>query len=149
MRAVGLIDAIENVTHQKWDQRRDEFAIRPNTEDVREGLSDLSAEQRRPPGKFIFQIERDRPRVGDDAAVMLEDRDLALAAEADRCLVADGDGMHAKVGPLWCSANRVRQENVLKRQSSRPPSSHNSSMLASIEYRALYIAHSISQDRHA
>ena len=55
-------------------------------------------------------------------------------------------GCTAKDRPLWCNANRVRQEKVLKRQSSRPPSSHNSSMLASIEYPSLYIAHSISQD---
>ncbi len=44
MRAVRLTHAIENVAHQKGDQRRDEFAIRPHVEDVREGLPDLSTE---------------------------------------------------------------------------------------------------------
>src|SRR5262249_44054178 len=36
---------------------------------------------------------RDRPRISDDLVVVLEDRDLALAAEGDRGLVADRDRM--------------------------------------------------------
>jgi hypothetical protein len=44
MRAVRFTHAIENVAHQKGDQRRDEFTIRPHVEDVREGLPDLATE---------------------------------------------------------------------------------------------------------
>ena len=80
-------------------------------------------------GISAFQIERDRPGIRNDVAVVADHRHLVLPAEGDRRLVAHVDGMDLeRQVPCACSASRVRQEKVLKRQSSRPPSSHNSIM---------------------
>ena len=98
--SVGLING-NGVTARTWPSGQlwvDEFRA-----------TDVAAEQRPALGKFLLQIERDRPRVGDDAAIMFEDRHLALAAEADRRLVADRNGMR-----------RERQALVMQGQT-RPP----------------------------
>ena len=96
MCTVGFIYAIEHVAHQIRNQRRDKLAVSPYVEDVGERFPGLSAKQRRAVRKFLFQIKRDRPRVGDHPAVMFEDRDLVLAAEANRRFVADSNGMRGE-----------------------------------------------------
>jgi hypothetical protein len=88
MLGIRLVHAIEHVAHQVGYERRNELAVGVK---MRQRFTDRTTEQAGSVGERALEIARDRPGIGDDAVVVLEDRNLALSAEGDRGLVADRD----------------------------------------------------------